>query len=387
MKKIFYLFTAISLIFASCTPLENVYNELDAQGEAPIVGDATFTTTEEDYALTKNEEVEKALAFSSYEQAKELIPTMLTNKYVVWGKGSSAVVTFNYNLLSFISNTVTSYELTKEDYTNLGLKYPNFGSNHQDEAVAFITVKYPDAVRGDIIELTYKYYSGGVNNVTAKFVYTDEWLATQELVEDDYKAMGRRYPNFTNFEDASFKIGRYLGTLPENTYSKAGDVKNIIYAYSYKDDNGVRQSKDILLSYTFNGSSWNAEPNTIKFGHDGKTWIPDNTIKYIFTSDDYATVGNSTTLAEAVLKDDVTMTAQLANLNKYGNFNRTGGSSSWTDEMMLKAIDVALNESIAPNAAEGQKYEVTVNVYNGSNATETFKVIKKSDKWVLQEEK
>jgi hypothetical protein len=42
MKKIFYSFAILSLLFASCNPMEDIYNELDAQ-ETVISGEAKFT--------------------------------------------------------------------------------------------------------------------------------------------------------------------------------------------------------------------------------------------------------------------------------------------------------------------------------------------------------
>ncbi len=360
MKKVFYLLTVIALVFTSCNPMEEIYTEIDAQEEA-IIGDIVFTMETADYERTGDADVETNEAFMSYAQAEMLIPAVLADKYPVWGKGSSAIVTFAYDRLNSVINEV-AYEVTNDDYTVLlGNSFPNFGRNHTEEAKAFLKIKYPDAVRGDLVELTYKYYNGGINNVVAKFVYTDEWLAPQELVSADYTAMGQRYPNFSNFDDAAFKIGVYLGTLPENTYAQAGDIKNILYTYTYIDAAMLRQFEDVITSYTYDGAQWNTIPNTIKFGHNGTVWEKDNTIKYTLTNDDYALIGN----------------------DRYNNFDVRVGSDDETVEARLAKINTILLNNF-PADAEGQKYIVSYNIYNGSSAVWTMDVIKVGSEYVLQ---
>lgn len=48
MKKIFYSFAILSLLFTSCNPMEDIYEEIDAL-ESVISGEATYTLTDEDY--------------------------------------------------------------------------------------------------------------------------------------------------------------------------------------------------------------------------------------------------------------------------------------------------------------------------------------------------
>ena len=63
---------------------------------------------------------------------------------------------------------------------------------------------------------------------------------------------------------------------------------------------------------------------------------------------------------------------------------RAGNAAEWTDPMVLEAVAVVL-DIIDPSAADEQKYVVTIEVYNGSNTTEDFAVIKMSGEWVYQE--
>ena len=41
MKKFIYLFMALGFIFTACDPMEDIYNEIDAQKEI-ISGEVTF---------------------------------------------------------------------------------------------------------------------------------------------------------------------------------------------------------------------------------------------------------------------------------------------------------------------------------------------------------
>ena len=51
--------------------------------------------------------------------------------------------------------------------------------------------------------------------------------------------------------------------------------------------------------------------------------------------------------------------------------------------MVLEAITVVL-DSNDQNAAEGQKYLITIDVFNGTRTTEVFAVIKTGGVWVYQ---
>jgi len=69
------------------------------------------------------------------------------------------------------------------------------------------------------------------------------------------------------------------------------------------------------------------------------------------------------------------------NLDSYGNFNRTGGGSSWSDEMMVTAMGVML-DNLDPSSEDGQKYITTCNIYDGSSGTEDRSLIKEAGVWI-----
>ena len=48
MKKIIYCLAILGTTMMSCSPNEDIYNDLDAQA-SPIVGDVVYTLTDDDY--------------------------------------------------------------------------------------------------------------------------------------------------------------------------------------------------------------------------------------------------------------------------------------------------------------------------------------------------
>ena len=99
MKKIIYVLAILGIVTTSCNPNEDIYDELDAQVD-PIVGDVVYTLTDDDYDdLNLNYG-----NFNSTEDAKEMIPSLLSDIFPVWGLGSSALVSFN------VYNPVSTYE-------------------------------------------------------------------------------------------------------------------------------------------------------------------------------------------------------------------------------------------------------------------------------------
>lgn len=121
-------------------------------------------------------------------------------------------------------------------------------------------------------------------------------------------------------------------------------------------------------------SCWSTISTSLQFGHDGTQWVPDNTIRYTLVDADYSNVA-STLLTTPGFED------AAGNLDNYGNFNRTGSGTSWSDEMMITAMGVVL-DSIDPSAEDGQKYITTYNIYDGSSGTEERSLIKEAGAWI-----
>ncbi|ARV07191.1 hypothetical protein BTO04_11060 [Polaribacter sp. SA4-10] len=525
MKKIFYSFAILSLLFTSCNPMEDIYDKLDAK-ESVITGEATITLTDADY-----DALDLSFGnFSSIDDAKEMIPGFLSNKYPVWGKESLAAVTFKlYSPIKFESYTVIDadytalgltslnnsgdfsdffaakfpsevkgtvvdltykteptiidYTLTDDDYDLVGNgRFDNFdirtgraeedievrrakiqtillnnfpdapdatkynvayaaydGSNvtlemlvkqQQNAPDASLTTNYtlteadfalvgngtynnfdirvggpeeavetrrdkietillnnfPSVASGDLYNVTYAIYDGAagtrkmlvefdgsgytifsttsyefytfaLGDATTRFTLTDDWTAPITFTSDEYSLMGQRYPNFSDKDEAIYKIGIYLRTLYQ--FAAADDFVAVQYDYY---SGGVSTQN---VNYVFDGSVWNAIPSvineTIKFGHDGTSWVPDNTIKYTLTGADYTLVGNG----------------------NYGNFDVRDGKTEQPESVRIEKINTILLNNF-PSDAEGQKYIVSYNIYNGANGVWSLAVIKEGSEYVKQ---
>ena len=364
MKKVILLLTIFSMVFTSCDPLEDINAEVDAQANA-IVGDAIFTMSDDDY-----DELDLSYGnFNSVADAKIEIPALLVSKYPVWGNKSSATVTFKiYSPIDTFSENI--YELSDAEHNAItGNTYGNFDSG--GHVYDYLEATYLTPAEGDFVSLRYRYYSGGESTLTNGFYYEDgDWVKVTGFTEDEYNAMGESYPNFSSHDEAEIKIPIALLDVYKFAQKSAGDVVSTMYEL-YK---GGGVTKSYTKNYVFDGVSWSVYTNeaneTVQFGHDGTTWIPDNTIKYtLIRNADYEYMASQLTDAEYA--------GLIGNLAKYGDFDY-----NWSSDQINFALALFLDH-LDPNAAEGQKYILTYVIYdNGENDYQTG-FIKTDGQWVL----
>ena len=355
MKKIFYSFAILSLLFTSCNPMEDIYSEIDAT-ETVISGEATFTLTDADYdALDLNYG-----NFSSLDDAKADLPDFLSGKYPAWGAESLAAVTFKlYNKVNTYSKNI--YALSDAEHNAItGKTYGNFDRSYH--VTNYLEATYPDASEGDFYSLKYRFYAVKESTLTDGFVFENsEWTKITGFTPDNYNDMGESYPNFSSHDEAEIKIPVALIDVYKFAAKQAGDIVTAMYEL-YK---GGGVTKSYTANYIFDGSSWSKYTNTInetiKFGHDGTTWVPDNTIKYTLTGADYTLVGNG----------------------NYGNFDVRAGKDEEQESVRLDKVNTILLNNF-PSDAEGQKYIVSYNIYNGAAGVWSLAVIKEGGAYVMQ---
>ncbi|WP_053992695.1 choice-of-anchor J domain-containing protein [Mangrovimonas sp. TPBH4] len=227
--------------------------------------------------------------------------------------------------------------------------------------------------------------SGDYDSKGEYFVYSEGAWEVMEgvyyLSSVDYNSMGEgsgqpgQYDNFSSSVPADSYIPTFLSI--EYPYAQEEEQMFVIYKY-YSSSAGAVQIRG--NSYTVVEGEWTAYQSTIEsslqFGFDGTEWVPDNTIQYTLTGADYDYIA-------AAYAAEPGFEAAAGNLANYGNFNRTGGSTSWSDEMMFTVLTDLLANVIDPTAEEGQKYVLSYDVYNGSSAIETMSLIKEGGEWVL----
>tara|TARA_R110002124_G_scaffold66515_8_gene181092 strand:- start:203 stop:1306 length:1104 start_codon:yes stop_codon:yes gene_type:complete len=367
MKKTFLLLTVLSMVVTSCNPLEDIYNELDAKATV-ITGEATFTLGDADYtALGLN-----FGNFSSLDDAKTKLPAFLSKKYPVWGKNSLASVTFKLYSPKRTEKSLKIYEVTSADYTANGFTFGNFSSF--SDITKFLNTKYPAAADRMLVNLTYKYYNGTVRTLENGFIIVNgKWEMATGITDAEYTAMGEGRAQFDSKTEALQKIPTYAATRFQYEGKKAGDIEGIMYKLYVTDtqdvdDDGRTDDRTVYSFVTYvvyDGTNWSNYDNiineTIKFGHNGTVWVPDNTIKYTLTAADYTLVGNG----------------------QYGNFDVRTGKDEESETVRIGKINTILLNNF-PNDAEGQKYLVSYNIYNGANGVWQLAVIKTGGAYVKQ---
>ena len=226
--------------------------------------------------------------------------------------------------------------------------------------------------------------TGDTNSKGEYFMYSGSaWEAVEGvyyLSSADFDSMGEgsgqpgQYNNF----GSSIPPDNYLPTFLSLNFPYGQEEEELFVIYDYYSSSSGAQMRGNL--YTMTDGEWMGHESTIsttlQFGFEDGVWVPDNTIRYTLTSDDYAAI------VSALAGDYPEATSSMEN---YGNMDRRpGNAAEWTDPMVLDAINVVL-DMVDSSAAEEQKYIVTIEVYNGSNTTEDFYVIKTDGAWVYQE--
>ena len=193
--------------------------------------------------------------------------------------------------------------------------------------------------------------------------YADEFYS---LNDEDFESMGiETFGSSTQPDD-------YLPTFLniKFPYAIEGTESNVIY--DYVSSSSGAQTRGNL--YTKTNGIWVGYESTIEttlqFGHDGATWVPDNTIKYtLIRNADYEYMASQLTDAEYA--------GLIGNLARYGDFDY-----NWSDTQIQYALALFLDH-LDPNAAEGQKYTLTYVIYDNGESEYQTSFIKTGGVWVL----
>lgn len=389
MKKLVYLFLTLTIVFTSCNPMEDIYAELEESTKLDgVVGDVIYTLTEDDYT----EDVDDGglgfsfANFSDTDQAKALLPAFLSKRYPALGVkfnadggidvASSANITYDIFFPKRTERSLVVYEVEQADYDAQGGNVARFGNfSSFDDIVAFLNTKYPNPDNRLLVSLTYRYYNGARTvDLENGFIIVDgTWEMATGITADEYTAMGEERAQFSNEDEALQKIPLYAKNKFQYTFPKAKDIQGIMYKLFVTDtediDGDGRTDDRALYSYLtyviYDGSNWSIYNNvlseSLQFGHDGTTWVPDNTIKYTLTSADYALVGNG----------------------NFENFDVRAGRDEETVEARRAKISTILLNNF-PQYGAGQKFSVSYNVWKPGDDVFVMNVIHDGTEYVLQ---
>ncbi|MEJ2114017.1 MAG: hypothetical protein P8X62_10135, partial [Flavobacteriaceae bacterium] len=191
------------------------------------------------------------------------------------------------------------------------------------------------------------------------------------ITDEDFASM-----NIESF-GSSIQPDDYLPTFLGLKYPYAQEGDNMDIGYTYNSSSSGLGTRGNL--YTVIDGMWVGYESTIstslQFGHDGSTWVPDNTIRYMLTPADVAFI------SDAFI--DI-YPGPADNVGFFGSFDRRPSSSNyWSNEMLLEAFN-ALLENGNFVTDEEQKYVLTYVIYNGATTNETMAVIKTGGEWVYQ---
>ncbi|HSP12274.1 MAG TPA: hypothetical protein VLO29_07085 [Salegentibacter sp.] len=351
MKKLVYLFMMIiGLAFTGCETMEDIHEEIDSDLEEGVEGSVDYVLTEEDY-----EALDLSYgSFNSLDEAGELIPSLLTNHFPVWGEGSLVNVTFDlYDPIRFDEYTVASSE-----YAEIGLEenyFPGFGDIED-----FLFFKFPQTENGDYVELTYQVLS----DEEAYDFTDDDFDIVEEELGDTYPDPASSAAQYDNFEkrdgnDAYWSNEMILEAinvvLSENIEGVTGQKYNVSYS-------------------TYDGSP-GTESMTVQF--DGNAYILASGTAYELGDADFD-------LIQEELGDEYP--DPTANAAQHNSFDiRSGGDTSWSEDMILEALNIVLMEE-DPAATNGAKYDVSYRVFSGGVSTVITSVVMVDGVYVLDEE-
>ena len=344
-------------IFNACNQLETELDTLDVSNT--VVADLDILLTSDDYEI-----VEKSFGnFNDEDEAKELIPVILTDKYPQLGSGSSALV--NYEIYDPIRiNNELEFELTEDDYIALGESFGTLSS--QGDIYNAVEFKHPNPEANDVVTLTYEWYCGGCadeGTLTSKVTYYEgRWYNAYVPTSEDYTFMGQSFPNFDSRSTARARIATILGL--KYLFNDSGDIKTSVFTYTFVDDDGDRQFVDFMAVFQFDGKVWqpfqDVVERSLQLGHDGNTWVPDNTIKYSLTGNDY------TAIAAATSGSNPSGSSSMGN---FGNYD----VGLWPEADVISSIGNRLLEIFSQ--VEGQKYLVSYDTWEPGAGVRTVHLI------------
>lgn len=392
----------LALFFTACDPMEDVNEEVDKANADELADQKFFSDktliedgyqlTDADYALSSEDGVKNYKNFSKYAPVADFLPEILTNKKLYGEAGIEYMVMYNFyrGSLSYLGDyldyleelaEIDSYTLSTADYDSMGTgddepgKYNNFSGSTppEDYLPNFLLAKYPDATDGDELAVTYKYYDGGVSDITEFWAFDGSvWaesdkaapevpsdVTVYELESADYDAMGApgKYNNFSSSDAPENYLPNFLG----EKFPYALDGAKIAPIYKYYAGGGVTETR--MKEYAFTNGEWMEYQSTIDatslVAFKDKVWVfvpPIKLIKsekaatktHVLSDADYALVGNG----------------------NYKNFDIRDGKGEADEAVIIAKLTKILKANY--ELVVGDVFDVTYDYYDGSNGSATM---------------
>ena len=204
--KFKYNFLAISLLgamAAGCQPMEDIYDEIDAE-------ETVITKTEEEYVLTKADyeaisgsakkaattdaekraadDVKKQLALNEIVSGDKYVPALLGKMYSTWGKGSTVGVTYTYRLPYDKDSKINHFRGIKSTYVSGndyaaiweedgfdGAEYFSPKHSANDNLPTLLAGKFENAEQYDKVVVDFKYANDDPSVIVGEDLFAEDF--------------------------------------------------------------------------------------------------------------------------------------------------------------------------------------------------------------------
>jgi hypothetical protein len=326
------------------------------------VAPATYTLTDEDYALSSNTNVSKYKNFSATDLPKDNLPEIL-NKLFSAENAQSMMVTYNFYSKPTV-DMANAYKISSADYTSMGQGYGNFSDDAVAQALIaklFDRVLYAKEAGTEKTAMYVKYQSTTTRYVKVNADFTTEVLTSSStavaVTDAQYESLGKgKYKNFDDIAQAQ----TLLAGLAETEATAPITYSCVVY----------KNYIDKYLVYMYNGTNWEVKQSLMPVSEElnyalnesditQSYWWADPAIKITLGSADYAIYPET---------------------SKYSNFDLRGSIIPGTDRAKLAEMVGGMLDA-NHGAVEGQQYLVTYAYYDGSNGSATIRIIKEGGSW------
>lgn len=274
-------------MLSACDPNDDFIDTLNSEVKvAGIDIPENLTLEEEDYSI-----VEKSDMFASKDEAKSLIPQILTDKYAanVSNDGNLLAVFYDYYREDSdeYANYRNEHEVSEDEYTAVGgviadLGYFTADVKSDDNANEILSAAYPDAVKGDVQKFisqgaaskSYKYEDVSIEAVEKYTLVKADFqvMVDAVLADDDNKHLVNEDGDFELYYGANSKYGNFEGRTSK--WAEKDEYKDMT-EYALEDLIEDRQAEACIIALKA------ALPNATILDAEGKT------ISYLVDYDTY----------------------------------------------------------------------------------------------------
>ncbi len=373
IKNLYYIAGAVvALLLNACNPMEDINQEIEQiqdeqDKKALFLSDKkeapeAYMLTEEDYDLSSNESVAQFHNFSSSALPKDYLPEILNQKFS-GENAQSMMVTYDFYNPPYVDKE-NAREVEEEEYSSMGQNFPNFSDEDEAEALIAELLNRTEYAEEKGVEMTVQYTLFTTNETryiqinadsTAEVVgYTSDAV---EVTAEIYEATGNG--NFMNF----YRVDNALEDLRD--YAVENGLEPITYAADV-----YQNFLDEYVVYIYNGDEWELRESVIEVTEE---------LNYALNEED---ISQSYWWADPAVK--ITLSTADYDLNdltsRYNNFDLRSGQTPGPDrEKLVEMIGNMLDTN--HDAVEDQQYLVTYAYYDGSNGTDTIRLIKEDGIW------